>query len=412
MGSEGKKTTGGGTRGRVYDAMLDWHFRRDRQMAFVAGPRQVGKTTTCRRHADDVLNWDNTDDRAVILAGPAATAQRLALERLRSRPPVTLIDEIHKFGRWKAFLKGFFDTYGERSRLIVTGSSRLDIFRRGGDSLMGRYLLYRMHPFTVGEIVDQRLPDEERIVRAPRRIAEGEWMALWEHGGFPEPFTKRDRRFTRRWATLRRQQLVREDIRDLTHIHEISQIEALVMYLESHSGDQVIYSTLAGVVGVSVDTARRWVATLAGFYLGFTLQPWFTNVARSLRKEPKWFLRDWSLVADAAKRSETFVACHLLKAVEGWTDLGVGEFQLAYLRDKGKREVDFIVIRDGRPWFLVEVKQSDTQLQAALGHFQRQLGAPHAFQVVIDAEYVAADCFARAGEPLVVPARTFLSQLL
>ena len=412
MGSEGKKTTGGGTRGRVYDAMLDWHLRRDRQMAFVAGPRQVGKTTTCRRHADEVLNWDNADDRAVILAGPAATAQRLALERLRSRPPVTLIDEIHKFGRWKAFLKGFFDSYGERSRLIVTGSSRLDIYRRGGDSLMGRYLLYRMHPFTVGEIVDQRLPDEERIVRAPRRIADGEWMALWEHGGFPEPFTKRDRRFTRRWAALRRQQLVREDIRDLTHIHELSQIEALVRYLESHSGDQVIYSTLAGVVGVSVDTARRWVATLAGFYLGFTLQPWFTNVARSLRKEPKWFLRDWSLVADAGKRAETFVACHLLKAVEGWTDLGLGEFRLAYLRDKGKREVDFIVIRDGRPWFLVEVKQSDTQLQAALGHFQRQLGAPQAFQVVIDADYVAADCFARAGEPLVVPARTFLSQLL
>ena len=412
MGSEGKKTTGGGTRGRVYDAMLDWHLRRDRQMAFVAGPRQVGKTTTCRRHADEVLNWDNADDRAVILAGPAATAQRLALERLRSRPPVTLIDEIHKFGRWKAFLKGFFDSYGERSRLIVTGSSRLDIYRRGGDSLMGRYLLYRMHPFTVGEIVDQRLPDEERIVRAPRRIADGEWMALWEHGGFPEPFTKRDRRFTRRWAALRRQQLVREDIRDLTHIHELSQIEALVRYLDSHSGDQVIYSTLAGVVGVSVDTARRWVATLAGFYLGFTLQPWFTNVARSLRKEPKWFLRDWSLVADAGKRAETFVACHLLKAVEGWTDLGLGEFRLAYLRDKGKREVDFIVIRDGRPWFLVEVKQSDTQLQAALGHFQRQLGAPQAFQVVIDADYVAADCFARAGEPLVVPARTFLSQLL
>ena len=140
--------------------------------------------------------------------------------------------------------------------------------------------------------------------------------------------------------------------------------------------------------------------------------PWFTNVARSLRKEPKWFLRDWSLVADAGKRAETFVACHLLKAVEGWTDLGLGEFRLAYLRDKGKREVDFIVIRDGRPWFLVEVKQSDTQLQAALGHFQRQLGAPQAFQVVIDADYVAADCFARAGEPLVVPARTFLSQLL
>ena len=135
-------------------------------------------------------------------------------------------------------------------------------------------------------------------------------------------------------------------------------------------------------------------------------------MARSLRKEPKWYLRDWAMVSDIGKRAETFVACHLLKAVEGWTDLGLGEFQLAYLRDKEKREVDFVVVRDGRPWFLVEVKQSSGHLQGALAHFQRQLGAPNAFQVVIDAEPITADCFARPDGPLVVPARTFLSQLL
>lgn len=399
-------------RHRLYDAIIESHLEQDRQMAFVSGPRQVGKTTTCRGHADDTLNWDNIDDRAVILAGPAAVANRLTLERLRASPPVTLLDEIHKFGRWKTFLKGFFDTYADRTRLLVTGSSRLDVYRRGGDSLMGRYLSYRMHPFTVAELIDPRLPDAHRIVREPVTIPSTEWNALWQHGGFPEPLTRRDARFTRRWAALRRQQLVREDIRDLTHIHELSQIEALVAYLEAHSGDQVVYSSLATVVGVSVDTVRRWVATLDGFYLGFTIQPWFTSVARSLRKEPKWFLRDWSRVADAGKRAETFVACHLLKAVEGWTDLGLGEFRLAYLRDKEKREVDFVVIRDGRPWFLVEVKQSDTALHGPLAHFQRQLDAPHAFQVVIDAEHVAADCFARRGDPIVVPARTFLTQLL
>lgn len=401
-----------GPRRRFYDAVLDWHLEHDRQMAFVSGPRQVGKTTTCRRHADDALNWDNSDDRAVILAGPAAVAKRLTLERLRARPSVTLLDEIHKFGRWKAFLKGFFDSYGEQTRLLVTGSSRLDVYRRGGDSLMGRYLSYRMHPFTVAELIDPGLPDAGHILREPRAIPHSEWKVLLEHGGFPEPFTKRDPRFTRRWATLRRQQLVREDIRDLTHIHELGQIEALVTYLEAHSGDQVVYRSLADVVGVSVDTVRRWVATLSGFYLGFTLQPWFTSVARSLRKEPKWFLRDWSRVSDEGKRAETFVACHLLKAVEGWTDLGFGDFRLAYLRDKEKREVDFIVIRDGRPWFLVEVKRSDTSLHGGLTHFQRQLDAPHAFQIVIEADYVPADCFARRGPPLVVPAQTFLSQLL
>lgn len=399
-------------RRRLYDAMLAWHLADDRQMAFVSGPRQVGKTTTCRRHADETLNLDDTDHRAVILSGPSAVAQRLALERLRSSPPVTLLDEIHKFGRWKAFLKGFFDSYGHRTQLLVTGSSRLDVYRRGGDSLMGRYLSYRMHPFSVAEIADPRLPDGERIVREPTAIADREWTALWEHGGFPEPFTKRDARFTRRWASLRRQQLVREDIRDLTRIHELGQIETLIGYLETHSGDQVVFSSLANVVGVSVDTIRRWMTTLVGFHLGFTIQPWFRSVARSLRKEPKWFLRDWSRVADAGKRAETFVACHLLKAVEGWTDLGLGDFRLAYVRDKEKREVDFLVVRDQQPWFLVEVRQSDSRLHGPLSYFQKQLTAPHAFQVVLDSDHVAADCFTERGTPLVVPARTFLSQLL
>ena len=123
-------------------------------------------------------------------------------------------------------------------------------------------------------------------------------------------------------------------------------------------------------------------------------------------------MRDWSGIADEGKRAETFIACHLLKAVEGWTDLGLGVFQLGYLRDKQKREVDFLIARDGKPWILVEAKKADEQLSGALAHFQEQTKAPHALQVVLDADYVNADCLATRGQPLVVPARTFLSQLL
>jgi len=381
-------------------------------MAFVTGPRQVGKTTTCRGMSAAYLDWDNVDDRRVIARGPAATAERLGLERLREKPPVAVFDELHKFARWKSFLKGFFDSYAASVRLLVTGSSRMDVYRRGGDSLMGRYFLYRMHPFTVAEVVHPDLPDSRAVIRNPRAISEADFIALWEHGGFPEPFVKRDVRFTRRWSSLRRQQLLREDIRDLTGIRELDQIELLVGILLEHSGDRLVYSNLAGEVQVSVDTLCRWIATLCGFHLGFLLRPWFKNVSRSLRKEPKWFLRDWSGIADEGKRAETFVACHLLKAVEGWTDLGLGEFHLGYLRDKAKREVDFIIVRDRKPWMLVEAKTSDERLGPSLAHFQEQTGAPHAFQVILEAEYVEADCFARRGKPLVVPARTFLSQLL
>ncbi|MBN1556318.1 MAG: DUF4143 domain-containing protein, partial [Phycisphaerae bacterium] len=210
---------------------------------------------------------------------------------------------------------------------------------------------------------------------------------------------------------LRTQQLLREDLRDLTQVQQIDQISLLARMLASRSGSQITFSNLAKDVQVSVDTLRRWVEILNSLHHGFLIKPWFKNVTRSLRKEPKWFLRDWAEIEDQGSRAETFVGCHLLKAVDGWNDLGLGKFQLAYLRDKEKREVDFAVIRDGKPWFLVEVKHGETSPSPALRVFQDQVKAPFAFQVVLEMDYVDADCFAKPQGPIVVPARTFLSQL-
>jgi predicted AAA+ superfamily ATPase len=396
-------------RPRFYDQVLRDHLERHRQMAFVSGPRQVGKTTTCRSLGSMYLNWDNADDRRLILRGPAAVAERFGLEQLREDMLVAVFDELHKDRKWKKFLKGFFDVYGTRTRLIVTGSSRLDITRRGSDSLMGRYFLFRMHPWSVAECASTAPP--ESPVRPPAKISDADWSALLEHGGFPEPFLKRDLRFTRRWRSLRQDQLTKGDLRDLAQLQDIGAMETLALVLAENSSQQLIYSNLSREIGVAVDTVRRWVDLLVRLHYGFLVRPWFANVAKSLRKEPKWFLRDWSGVQDVGALAETFVACHLLKAVEGWTDLGLGHFELRYLRDKLKREVDFVVVRDGRPWFLVEVKNSDTKLSEVLGYFQMQTKARHAFQVVLDLAYISADSFERT-DPTVVPARTFLSQLL
>ena len=397
---------------RLYDAVLAEHLANHRQMAFVSGPRQVGKTTTCRRHADEYRNWDNLDDRELMLSGPAELARRLGVHRLSEAVPVALFDELHKFPRWKTFLKGVYDTYADRLRIVVTGSSRLDVYRRGGDSLMGRYFSYRMHPFSVAEIASRELPDPESVVRPPGTVDAPDFGALWVHGGYPEPFLKRDIRFSRRWRSLRLRQLVREDVRDLTRVQHLDQLEVLVQRLGRGSARQLVYDRLARDVRVSVETARRWVAALCDFHLGFLVRPWFLNVSRSLRKEPKWYLRDWADIEDVGDKAETFVACHLLKAVDGWNDLGLGRFDLGYLRDKEKREVDFVVVRDGEPWFLAEVKHRAEAMGPSLRYFQKQLAAPFAFQVVVDAEAVDADCFAAPGPPLVVPARTLLSQLL
>ena len=396
-------------RPRLYTEVLTDHLRRHRQMALVSGPRQVGKTTGCRSISDAYLNWDNIDDRRRLLRGPAALAEALQLDQLRARAPIAVLDELHKYTKWKTLLKGFFDTYGDRVRLIVTGSSRIDIFRRGSDSLMGRYLLYRMHPFSVGESLRTAVPSKE--LQPPSEIATSDWDALWEHGGFPEPFFRRDSRFTRRWRSLRQEQLSHEDLREVAQVNDLGTMETLMQLLAERSAQQLVYSSLAREIQVSVDTVKRWIDLLARLHYGFMVRPWFANVAKALRKEPKWFQRDWSGLADDGARAETFVACHLLKAVEGWTDLGFGDFDLRYLRDKQKREVDFLVVRDRKPWFLTEVKLSETNLAPSLAYFQGQTKAAHAFQVVMSLAYQPADCFA-IHRPVVVPAKSFLSQLL
>jgi len=398
-----------GNRARLYRHILSDHLSTHRQMAFVSGPRQVGKTTTCSDLSEVYLDWDNEDHREIILKGPASVATYAGLDLVSSGPIILTLDELHKYHRWKSFLKGFFDTYEARVRIIVTGSSRLEIYRRGGDSLMGRYFSFRMHPFSLAELI--RPEPSEGPVSPPAPIQTEDWNALLVHGGYPEPFVTRDPRFTRRWQRSRLAQLLREDVRDLTRVQQIDQLVMLGRLLAQRSGQQLVYSSLARAVRVSENTIRSWIATLTSLHFGFLVRPWHKNVSRSLRKEPKWFLRDWSGIEDIGGRAETLCACHLLKAVEGWTDQGLGEFELFYVRDKQKREVNFLVVRDGQPWFLVEAKYSDTRLSPSLAYFRDQLDCPHAFQAVVTADYVDTDVFSYE-RPVATPFRTLFSQLL
>lgn len=396
-------------RRRVYDAIFEHHLEKYRQMVFVTGPRQVGKTTSCRNVGTSYQSWEDTEVQRSIFKGTDALAHRLELDLARAGIPVVVFDELHKYGRWKAVLKGLYDLYSDRCKIVVTGSSRMDVYRRGGDSLMGRYFLYHMHPFSVAECLDTSLPT--MLTRPPREISDEDWDALWKYGGFPEPFLKREDTFCRRWSSLREHQLAKEDIREVSFVQSLAQIGALVRILGERSSMQLVYASLAQEIASAPITVKGWVELLESLHFGFTVRPWYAKVANSLRKEPKWFLRDWSAVQDQGQRAETFVACHLLKACQGWTDLGMGRFELHYVRTKLKKEVDFLVSRDGQPWMLIEVKMSEKTLSRPLVDFQEGLRVPHAFQVVIDLPYENVDCFG-CNRPVVVPARTFLSQLL
>lgn len=399
---------------RVYQDLLKRHLSRFRQMVFLMGPRQVGKTTVSRDTAAEFpsrfyFNWDNKAEKLLILEGPSAIAKQAGLEELSEEKPILIFDEIHKFGKWKNFLKGFFDLYEKKTRIIVTGSSRLNIYKKGGDSLMGRYFYYRIHPLSVAEVAAPFVIDEE--IRPPAPISDKDWEALIEHGGFPEPFMQRSKEFSRRLRAMRRDQLFREDIRDGTRIQELAQLELLAELLRKQAAQSMDYQSLAKKVGVSVDTVRRWLEVLKSFYYCFSLQPWSKNIARSLIKEPKLYLWDWSLIEDEGHLHENLVASHLLKAVHFWNDRGMGEYGLYYLRTKDKVETDFVVVKEGKPWFLVEVKTKTKGISPALYHFQQETGAPHAFQAAFDLPFVNKNCFEEKG-PILVPIRTLLSQLV
>lgn len=394
---------------RIYTNLLKEHFVDNRQMAFIVGPRQVGKTTTALSLSDNLtyLNWDNEEHRSLIIDGPKAIFDKMA-----SIPSKAItFDEIHKYKNWKNYLKGFFDTYEKHNiKVTVTGSAKLDTFRKGADSIMGRYFQYRLHPITIAETLRTSIPQTE--FSDPIKISDDDYSALLNFGGFPEPFIKRNTRFYNKWKKSRQQMLFYEDIRELTNIQEINQVELLAEILKHQAGQQTSYASLSRKVRASENSIRKWLETLEATYFCFSIRPWSTNVSRSLLKEPKVYLWDWSNVRDEGAKHENMVASHLLKAVHFWQDSGLGEYSLHYLRTKDKREVDFLVCRNNQPWFLVEVKTSSNRsLNKNLQYFHERLKTEHAFQVVFSNDFEDYNCL-EFKNPVIVSAKTFLSQLV
>jgi predicted AAA+ superfamily ATPase len=310
-----------------------------------------------------------------------------------AQPPLVVFDELHKYGRWKNYLKGIFDGFGDRYGFMVTGSGRLDVYKRGGDSLLGRYVAICLFPLTVAERLGKRatwagfsggLDDLDSAQAASQET----FKSLLRFGGFPEPLLRGSDAFHRTWGAGRVERLVREDIRDATSLRELSLIEMLAHFLVERVGSPLSLNSLREGLGVAFETVRAWVGVLDSFYYSFRISPWTKSLARAIRKEAKLYLWDWAEVAadspQEAARFENLVALHLLKAVRTWTQVGEARLDLHYLRDKQKREVDFLIAENRQPRVLVECKLSDTVLSPHLLAFQEALKVPCAIQILRD----------------------------
>jgi uncharacterized protein len=343
------------------------------KMALVSGPRQVGKTTfsksmlTC---AQNYFTWDDPTFRRAWLKSP-----RSALQGIRNGP--TVLDEVHKDRRWKNHLKGYFDTVGPGDGLLVTGSARLDLYRRGGDSMLGRYLPYRLHPFSVGE--REVSPSPDALEPRTPRIA---WRDLVALGGFPEPLMGGSTAKATRWSRLRLERLVQEDVRDIRGIADLSGLRVLADMLPERVGSLLSVNSLREDLGVAHATLKSWLEVFEALYVCFSIRPYATRLARAVAKAPKVYLFDPLPIESHHARLENLAALHLLKACEFWTDTAQGLFELRYLRNKDQREVDFLVLRDKKPWYLIDCKGADTQVGGDLLRYQTLLHVPHVVQLV------------------------------
>ncbi len=336
-----------------------------KKMVFLGGPRQVGKTTMSKRYLHgewangEYLNWDIDEDKRSILKKQWLTSS-----------PLVIFDEIHKYPRWKSWIKEVWDARPDHQTYLVTGSARLDVYKKGGDSLMGRYHYWRLHPLSLDELPEGMDP----------QVA---YERLLNLGGFPEPFLSGDEREARRWRKERFTRIVKEDIRDLEHIRNLQMLDLFIDALRTRVGGLVVLSNIAEDLQIAPRTALHWLQLLEKMYVSFAIYPYTKHVPRSILKPPKvYFFDNGDCIGDGGQHLENLVATHLLKRLHFIEDYYGYSCSLHYIRDKDGREVDFVTIVDGKVQDLIEVKASGGVIATSLKYYQKLLKPNRAVQIV------------------------------
>lgn len=347
----------------------------EKRMVFVGGPRQVGKTTLCLDFLSPpqisnpaYMNWDDPHSRVLIKSGELP------------RQKILLFDEIHKLKTWRNLLKGLYDKQRDTHQFLVTGSARLDHYRRGGDSLLGRYRYLRLHPFSVSELGIQTRND---------------LIHLLQFGGFPEPFLSGSLTEWKLWQRERLYRIVNDDIRGLERLQEYSSIETLAEALVEKVGSPLSVKALSEDLSVNFRTVENWIQILEKVYYCHRIMPFGAPKIRAVKKEKKLYLWDWSSVTSEGARFENMVANHLLKYCHFIEDTQGDVMELRFLRDTDKREIDFVVLKNKKPEFAVECKTGEKQLSSHISYFKQRTNIPEFYQVHLGTKNYSAEAGVR-----------------
>lgn len=329
------------------------------KMVFIGGPRQVGKTTLAKKLLSDksnYFNWDNLEDRKSILRS-----------KIFEKNGLIVLDEIHKYRLWRTLLKGNYDKYFPAINFLVTGSARLDHFRKGGDSLLGRYHYYRLHPFSLPEL--------------SAKCEKDLLMDLFNFGGFPEPLMASNKRNLKRWHNERIYRVIEQDVRDLFNIKEISNLELLIELIPPRIASLLSINSLAEDIQVSPHTIKSYLDVFDKMYITFRISPYGKERVKAIKKSQKIYFWDWSCLEDEGAKFENMTASHLLKFCNYQEDFNGDKMELRFIRDTEGREVDFVVTKDKKPVFMVECKLKDESISSSLYYYKQRLKIPKAYQV-------------------------------
>jgi predicted AAA+ superfamily ATPase len=358
-------------------------------MLFISGPRQSGKTTFAKMLLDKLsqgiyTNWDIINDQKKIIHTPYFFENE---NRDLKEKYLVIFDEIHKYKNWKNYLKGCFDKYNAEYSFVITGSGRLDLFKKGGDSLFGRYFAINLFPFSLSEIELKHAPSFENLQQCllegfDVKQAKQTYDQLFHFSGFPEPLLKSDTSFYNIWSNQRKMTLIKEDIRDAYFIKDISNIEILANILPYKVGSLLSLNSIREDMNVAFESVKKWLSILEQFYYFFSIKPYTKSIQRAIKKEKKIYLYDWVEIESEPIRFENMIAFHLFKAINLWSGFGYGKFDLFYIRDKDSKEVDFLITKDTQPLFMVEAKFDDENISKNLIAFQQKTKTPFLIQVI------------------------------